>query len=300
MAIRLEAQLDGSKTESVDCGVASTVMGIEYTSAGKVRPTTERVRAKMDSQGPTNPWDWQGAIRSFKEAARKAGLKPLRSSIADGAEFDRLKMLLFDKKRPVIVALDYGTIARRSPRLWSSTSFKDAHAVLLRVGKERGGTLKVKVFDPLADGRTVAGKTMVNGPRWWEWDVVKDALGNVRDADGSLIFPKRDRWLGLVLWRSQPIVPDEPEEPDEDPPLDDPDAEPDEPASAFDALADANSDIEDAIEALETSPNTKGIAVALRAIRSARESMGPFFPPDSDSTSKSKVGVHPRKDKKDK
>jgi hypothetical protein len=294
MAIRLEPQLDGSKTESVDCGVASTVMAIDYASAGKVRSTTERVRAKMNDQGPTNPWDWQSAIRAFKDAARKSGMKPLRSTIADGSDFDRLETLLFQKKRPVVVALDYGTIARKSPRLWSSTSFEGAHAVLLRVGRERGGTLKVKVFDPLADGRTVAGKKMVNGPRWWEWAVAKEACGNIRDADGKLVYPKRDGWLGLVVWRSKPIVPDEPEEPDVEPPLDDPDAEPDEPADTLDALADASSDIDDAIDALTTAPNAKGIAAALKAMRSARESIGPFMPPDSDSTSDSGKGIRPR------
>jgi hypothetical protein len=300
MAIRLEAQLDGSKTESVDCGVASTVMGIEYATGGLVRPTTERVRARMDTgDGPTNPWDWHGAIRSFREAARKAGLKPLRSSIANGADFERLRTLLFEKKRPVIVALDYGTIARRTPRLWSSLSFTDGHAVLLRLGQDRGGTLKVKVFDPLADGRTIGGKTVVNGPRWWEWDVIKEACGNLREADGSLLFPDRDRWLGLVVWRSRPIVPDEPEEPDDapDPPVDDPDPEPDEATDAFEALSDATCDIEDAIDALESSPNAKGIKTALRALRFARASIGPFFPPGSDSTSDSTAGIRKRSPK---
>ena len=294
MAIRIEPQLDGSKTESVDCGVASTVMAIDYASAGKVRPTTERVRAKMGDEGPTNPWDWQGAIRAFKDAARKAGLKPLRSTIADGADFDRLETLLFEKKRPVVVALDYGTIARKSPRFWSSTSFEGGHAVLLRVGKERGGTLKVKVFDPLADGRTVGGKKMVNGPRWWEWAVVKEACGNISDAGGSPIFPKRDRWLGLVVWRSKPIVADEPEEPDVEPPLDDPDAEPEEAADVFDALADADSDIDDAIDALMAAPDAKEVAGALKAMRSARASIGQFLPPDSDSTSDARLGLKPR------
>jgi hypothetical protein len=299
MGIRLEPQLDGSSTESVDCGVASTVMAIDYATIGKVRTTTERVRAKIKDDGPTNPWDWHRAIVDFRDAAKKSGLKPLRASIADGSEFERLRELLFERKRPVVVALDYGTISRKSPRHWASTSFTGAHAVLLRVGKDRGGSLKVKVFDPLADGRTIGGRKMPKGPRWWEWSVVKEACANVRDASGALVFPGRDRWLGLVVWRSRPIVPKEPPEPDFDPALDDPNPEPDEPADTADALADAASDIEDALDVLRNSPDAKGIGSAIKALRAARESIEAFLPADSDSTSDARSGLRDRKQKDD-
>ena len=76
MGIRLEAQLDGSATEGVDCGVASTVMAIDYASGGKIRTTTERVRNKMGTREPTNPWDWQRAMRGFKDVADARPLKP--------------------------------------------------------------------------------------------------------------------------------------------------------------------------------------------------------------------------------
>src|SRR4029079_2091813 len=122
---------------------------------GRIRPTTERVRARMDTRSPTNPWDWQRAIRGFRDVARKEGLRPLRSHLANGADFERLHTLLFERRRPVIIALDYGTVADEARRHWSSTTFRGAHAVLLRKGRVRGGTQKVKVFDPLADGRTV-------------------------------------------------------------------------------------------------------------------------------------------------
>jgi hypothetical protein len=269
-------------------------MAIDYATIGKVRTTTERVRAKMRDEGPTNPTDWHRAIGEFRDAAKKSGLKPLRSRIVSGAEFDRLRTLLFERKRPVVVALDYGTIKRRSPRHWSSTSFTGAHAVLLRVGKDRGGTLKVKVFDPLADGRTREGRKMAKGPKWWEWTVVKEACANVRDASGALVFPGKDRWIGLVIWRSRPIAPREPAGPDVEPDLDDPTPEPDEPADASDAFADAASDIEDALELLRSSPDAKGISSAMKALRAARESIEPFLPADSDSTSDAKAGLRDR------
>jgi hypothetical protein len=294
MRIHLEAQLDGSKTEGIDCGVASTVMAIEYASGGKIRTTTERVRRAMGEQGPTNPWDWQRAFRAFRVPARKAGLRPLRSTIADGADFARLRTLLFEKRRPVIVALDYGTIARRLPRQWSSNSFHGAHAVLLRKGRERGGKLKVKVFDPLADGRTVGGRRVVKGPAWWDWAVVRDAAANVRESDGSLVYPTRDRWLGLVVWGPRPIVKDKPEEPEE-PPIDDPEDEPDDPEDPLEALGDVASDLDDAIEELTADPTRKGVAAALRTMKSARETIEPFLRPASDSTSDSRPGVRDRK-----
>jgi hypothetical protein len=293
MGIRLEAQLDGSATEGIDCGVASTVMAIDYATSGKVRTTTERVRNKMGTKDTTNPWDWQRAMRGFREAARKAGLRPLRANIANGADLDRLKSLLFERRRPVIVALDYGTIADRSRRHWSSTTFRGAHAVLLRRGKERGGRLKVKVFDPLADGRTVGGRRMAKGPNWWDWTVVRDAAANVRDGNGRLIFPGRDRWIGLVIWRSVPIVRDKPD-PVEEPPLDDPDAEPVDPDDAIDALTDVASDLDDAIEELTIAPTKKGVTAALKAMKTARETIEPFLPPGSDSTSDSAAGVRDR------
>ena len=262
-------------------------------ASGKIRTTTERVRNKMGTQDPTNPWDWQRALRGFREAARKQGLRPLRSNLASGADFDRLHTLLFERKRPVIVALDYGTIADKSRRHWSSTTFRGAHAVLLRKGKERGGRLKVKVFDPLADGRTVGGRRMVKGPNWWDWSVVKEAAGNVRDGEGHLVFPKRDRWIGLVVWRSSPIVKDKPDPVDE-PPLDDDDSEPDDPDDALDALTDVASDLDDAIDDLAAAPASKAVSGPLKAMRTARETIEPFLPPASDSTSDSTAGIRDR------
>ena len=293
MGIHLEAQLDGSATEGVDCGVASTVMAIDYASGGRIRTTTERVRNKMGTKEPTNPWDWQRAMRGFRDVAKKQGLRPLRCNIASGADFERLRSILFDRKRPVIVALDYGTIADKSRRHWSSTDFRGAHAVLLRKGRERGGRLKVKVFDPLADGRTVGGRRMIKGPNWWDWSVVKQAAGNVRDSSGQLVFPGRDRWIGLVVWSSVPVVKDKPD-PVEDPPLDDPEDEPDDADDAVDALTDVASDLDDAIDELSAVPDRKAVANAVKALKTARETIEPFLPPGSDSTSDSKPGIRDR------
>jgi hypothetical protein len=293
MVIRLEAQLDGSRTEGVDCGVASTVMAIDYASHGKIRTTTERVRNKMGTQDPTNPWDWQRAIRGFRDAARKQGLRPIRSNLASGADFERLRTLLFERKRPVIIALDYGTIADKSRRHWSSTTFRGAHAVLLRKGAERGGRLRVKVFDPLADGRIVGGRRMAKGPNWWDWSVVKEAAANVRDGDGKLVFPGRDRWIGLVIWRTVPIVKDKPD-PVEEPPLDDDEVEPDDPDDAIDALTDVASDLDDVIDELTTAADRKRVAAAVKALKTARQTIEPFLPPASDSTSDSKAGIRDR------
>jgi hypothetical protein len=293
MGIHLEAQLDGSRTEGIDCGVASTVMAIDYASGGRIRTTTERVRNRMGTQEPTNPWDWRRAIQGFREVARKEGLRPLRSTLASGADFERLHTLLFERKRPVIIALDYGTIADESRRYWASTSFRGAHAVLLRKGAERGGRQKVKVFDPLADGRTVGGRRMAKGPNWWDWSVVRQAAANVRDGRGDLVFPGRDRWIGLVVWRSQPIVKDKPD-PVEEPPLDDDEGEPDDPQDAGDALTDVASDLDDAIDELAAAPTSKAVNNALKALRTARETIEPFLPPSSDSTSDSAAGLRDR------
>jgi hypothetical protein len=164
---------------------------------------------------------------------------------------------------------------------------------VLRKGRERGGRHKVKVFDPLADGRTVGGRRMAKGPNWWDWSVVKQAAANVRDGRGDLVFPDRDRWIGLVVWRSQPIVRDK-SDPVEEPPIDDDDGEPDDPDDGVDALTDVASDLDDAIDELAAAPTSKAVNGALKALRTARETIEPFLPPSSDSTSDSAAGLRDR------
>jgi hypothetical protein len=203
--VRLVAQLDGSGTASFDCGPATTAMGVDRASAGELRPSIRVVRTKMGvPAGPTDPWDWKRALDGFDGAMRREGLRPIPSRLVDGGDLPDLHDLLFERRRAVLLAIDYATVARLAPRLWSSTTFRGNHAVLVDGGREREDRDVGRVFDPLADGRTVGGKRMVRGPRWWPWTLIRTAAGNVKRRDGRPIYPDRDRWLGVVVRQAAP------------------------------------------------------------------------------------------------
>ena len=188
--VRLVTQLDGSGTAAFDCGPATTAMGADRASGGSVRPSIRVVRTKMGvPRGPTDPWDWKRALDEFDGAMKREGLRPIPSRIVDGGELAELHDLLVEKRRGVLLAIDYGTVARLAPRLWSSTSFRGNHAVLVDGGREHDGRDEGRVFDPLADGRTIGGKRMVRGPRWWSWSLIRAAAANVKDRDGDPIYP---------------------------------------------------------------------------------------------------------------
>jgi hypothetical protein len=241
--VRLVTQLTGAGTASYDCGPATTAMAADRASAGRLRPSIRVVRRKMGvSNGPTDPRDWKRALDGFERAMARKGLRPIPSRVVIGGQLSDLHELLIEDRRGVLLAIDYGTVARLAPRRWSSTSYRGNHAVLVSGSRERDGRDEVRVFDPLADGRTVGGKRMVRGPRWWPWSLVRAAAANVKDGDGQRIYPGRDRWLGVVVRRAASA--ELPEPPDTEP-------EPVEPPTSEDRLADALDALERQIEGLQ-------------------------------------------------
>jgi hypothetical protein len=268
--MKVEPQLDGSALQSVDCGVASTVEALDHASGGKIVPTTEKVREKMDDhEGGTNPWDWQKGIDGFASRFKAVNLKPPRTLIVNGGSLDELREILFDKQRLVILALNYGVVANQVPRLWSSTSYRGPHAVAGRRGIERRGEDRVLTFDPLADGRRVGGKRMVHGPRGWPWKTIRDACRKLEvDRGNGLVpyFPHQDKWLGLVVWKAVPKNQPDPPDPTPDPP---------DPPTPNDALYELLDDMEMYLDQIEAS------MVSLRTL----------LPPDSDSLEEPKDGL---------
>jgi hypothetical protein len=218
-------------------------MAIDRASRGELRPTIRLVRTKMDvPTGPTDPWDWKRALDALDSAMKREGLRPIPSRLIDGGDLADLRELLVEKHRAVLLAIDYGAVARLAPRLWSSTTFRGNHAVLVDGGRERDDHVEGRVFDPLADGRTVGGKRMVRGPRWWPLSLIRAAAGNVKRRDGSPIYPDRDRWLGVVVRQAAPLK--RPERPETEP-------EPLEPPTPDDRLAEALDALERRIEGLQ-------------------------------------------------
>jgi hypothetical protein len=271
--LQLEPQLDGSATEGFDCGVAACVMALDDASYGLIRPSTEAVRKRMGNDSDaTNADQWKAAIDSFADRFVSLGLQPPRTSVVRGKGHDDLWRLLHDKRRRVIAAIHYGTVASEQRALWASRSFRGNHAVYLRAATVVDEARRVPTYDPLADGRF---KGCPNGRRLWPFWLIRAATGNVRDAKGRRIYPAEDRWIGLVVSKARPIgEPDagvDPGDPDGGTP-DLPDAE-----DLFEVIADAASDLEDHIGALTAS---------LEALR-------PYLPAASDTASEPGDGVRP-------
>ena len=202
-ALALERQFDGSASQSVDCGVAACVMALDDASYGLIRPSTEAVRKRMGgARDATNPDQRKAAIDSFAERFTALGLQPPRTSVARGKSHAELWRLLHDKRRWVIAALHYGTVASEKRALWASRSFRGNHAVYLRAATLVDEARKVPTYDPLADGRF---KGCPNGRRLWPFWLVKAATGDVRDEKGRRLYPAEDRWIGLVVSKARPI-----------------------------------------------------------------------------------------------
>ena len=250
--LRLEPQLDGSATESYDCGVAACVMALDDASYGLIRPSTEAVRNRMGGdRDATNPDQWKAAIDSYADRFRSDGLQPPRTAVVRGRGHAELWRLLHDRRRRVIVALHYGTVAAEKRVLWASRSFRGNHAVYLRARTVVDEARKVPAYDPLADGRF---KGCPNGRRLWPYWLVKAATGNVRDKKGRRLFPGEDRWIGLVIAKARPIG-----EPDDGVDPGDPDAgDPDLPDATelLEVIADTAGELEDHIEAMTASLET--------------------------------------------
>jgi hypothetical protein len=259
-----EFQLDDSALESYDCGPASVCVAIDFMSRGLIHPSTENVRKKMgDQSGGTNPDGWVKALEAFGPAFERKGLTPPKFKQVHNLSHDALRKQM-NWGRGFIGAYDYGKVKQGNRRLWSSTSFTGLHAMFQMKYRRKNDQNQGLVFDPLADGRTIGGKTMVKGPKWWPWWIIRNALAGYSGANEA---------SGVLVWRSQLITPETPEPtpPDENDPV----PEPEDPMDQLDKLYDYLSDLEEQYAALGT------------VIDDLRAAVGP----DNDSTSEPVDGV---------
>ena len=269
----LEPQLDGSATESYDCGVAACVMALDDASYGLIRPSTEAVRKRMGGdRDATNPDQWKAAIDSYADRFTTLGLQSPRTAVVRGRSQAELWRLLHERRRRVIVALHYGTVAKERRALWASRSYRGNHAVYLRAARIIDERRKVPAYDPLADGRF---KGCPNGRRQWPFWLVRAASGYVRDAKGRRLYPGEDRWIGLVVSKARPIG-----EPDQGVDPGDPDA--------------GDPDLPDATELLEVVADTAGeLEEHIEAMSASLDALRPWLPTASESGSEPADGVRP-------
>ena len=266
--LKLEPQLDGSVSEAFDCGVAACVMALDDASYGRIRPSTEALRKRMgNDRDATNPDQWKAAIDSYADRFTALGLRPPRTAVVRGKGHDELWHLLHDKRRRVLAALHYGTVASEKRSLWASRSFRGNHAVYLRAATVVDEGRRVPAYDPLADGRF---KGCPSGRRLWPFWLVKAATGNVRDAKGRRLYPGEDRWIGLVVSKARPI------------------GEPD------DGVDPGDPDLPDVTELLEVIADTAGeLEDHIAAITVSLDALRPWLPAVSGSESEPVAGATP-------
>lgn len=146
-------QLDGSPTQSVNCGVSSTRSAITWATRGLIRPTVAQTRRRMGfkptSVRTTSPADWERAIESYDTPAELGGkYELLAGRRLEGGSWDEVRAHLAAGKL-VLLAVHYGVLRRLAPRRTGSRTFSGYHAIPFR-GLRDEDTVS---YDPLLDGR---------------------------------------------------------------------------------------------------------------------------------------------------
>lgn len=204
---RLERQLDGSANQSFDCGRATAAMLVDFSTKGKIRPSTEDIGIRMQRPvGPSNSGNQKVAVESYDSEATRRGLKPLkyaRKVAAPAEDMDRLldagAMLSVDTDYSVFQTFDEGRYA-------SSMSFRGLHSVGIRGRrKDKRGRWLTQLFDPLADGRYPG---CWNGPRWVPLTLLKRASAKVwgrgKWGGGAVRYTSKLKWP----WPQPPDLPE--------------------------------------------------------------------------------------------
>lgn len=191
---RLWTQLGtGSGTEGEDCGAVSVLNVITWASGGKVGPDLQ-----LPARDPQSVAGWvryirrlarkpSGAMLVFgdiyeamshaqvRAAFRSAGIRAPQVGYRYGWSFaDMRQWLAASPDRAVILPVVYG-VARRDGAPMGSTTFNDAHAIVLVGARKRrvkvGGKWRrwwyTRLGDPLMDGRRRPG-SLRRYPKGWQ------------------------------------------------------------------------------------------------------------------------------------
>lgn len=181
-------------------------MGVDFSSKGKLRPTTIQIGKRMEREtGPSNSGNQKVAVESYDREARRRGIKPLQFVRKRAAPVDNLVTVL-DAGAWVSVDVDYSVFNRMyNGKYSSSPSFMGLHSVGAMGKKRINGTMMSRLFDPLADGRFPG---VWNGPRWVPLALIKRASAKIWG---------KGKWGGGVIRYSKAIadpmpLPPEPDE----------------------------------------------------------------------------------------
>lgn len=164
-------QLDGSPHAGDNCGPASLASALRWSTAHSTAPSPSLVRERMgDTEGGTHPRDLANAWESFRDGAKRRGynLAPIR--YRERVDFAKLPELLW-RGDAAVIAVDYNNVPRA---LRGDPFFNGLHAVFVAAITTKAGVVRVKVYDPLCDGR----RTGIPGPGpvWWTLSILREAV----------------------------------------------------------------------------------------------------------------------------
>jgi hypothetical protein len=172
----LDVQLPGAS----DCGPASAAMAVAFGSCGVHLPSKDHIRTQIGHPGATSLPELAAVIRSY-------GVMTLR---AKDAPWGKADAWLASSRNIILLGIDYGTVNDLKPGLSSCRSFRGGHYVVARFTRPVRGTLRVKVYDPLADGRRPG---IPSGPQLWPLWLIRTAAAAYAGQRGT--------WSGLIVSR---------------------------------------------------------------------------------------------------
>jgi len=235
---RHRPQLTGISTESVDCGVRATQMGLDAITEGKVVPSVPRIRELGGmGDGPTNYHEWDEVVDEL--GGRQLGFSGQRTN--SWSEWNDHVV----NGGWAIAAVHYGRMRKLLPGKTGSLSFTGYHAILFGGLRRLAGGNQVRSFDSLLDGRY---RGCPDGPVWvpkWKVREAAEVVGTKEGTGG--IF-------GLLLHPDTVLEPGDPGAPLPVPP-------------EFDTLPDILSDLVE-LAATSTDPlQARQLGLSVDALR---------------------------------
>lgn len=211
---------DGQKrpdpTAGSDCALACAKMAIRFGTCNHVSPSIETIRkqAGLDKPDPppddfsTTATEYARAVNAFDDEAQAKGFVGLNAGVHERQDTSGLWDVVQEAKKWVTVLIDYGVVNDLEPKKSGDKNFRGSHAVGVFGFKPKAqssnGRHKVKVFDPLADGRA---SNIPSGPQWWDWTTLEQAADHYAKEEND----------GLVTWITTPRADRVQEPPDPEP-----------------------------------------------------------------------------------
>lgn len=160
-------QLTGRPTQSVDCGVRATQMGLDAITKGEVIRSVPTIRDIGNmGDGPTNYYEWD-------EVFDELGGRTMGFSGEKTNDWNKTKSHIRNEGW-AILAVHYGTYRKSMQAKSGSLSFNGYHAILFGADRKRSGRRETRSFDSLLDGRY---RGCPDGPVWVpQWKVRNAAM----------------------------------------------------------------------------------------------------------------------------